>query len=48
MAFINTFGITQPNDAQRRRVTWFIAGLLALTLAVVAMAGVAFFQTMRH
>lgn len=48
MAFINTFGITQPSNAQRRRVSWFIAGLLVLTLAVVSMVGVAFFEAMRH
>lgn len=47
-AFINTFGITQPTDAQRRRAAQFIALLLALTVAAVAAVGYAFYVAMRR
>ena len=47
-AFINTFGITQPTDAQRRRAAWFIALLLALTIVIVAGIGYAFYMTMHR
>jgi hypothetical protein len=45
-AFINTFGITQPTDAQRRRAAWFIAGMLVLTMVAVAAVGLAFYRAM--
>lgn len=47
-AFINTFGITQPTDAQRRRAAWFIAGMMALTVALVAAVGLAFYKAMHQ
>ena len=47
-AFINTFGITQPTEAQRRRAAWFIVVLLSLTVAVVAVIGFAFYTAMRR
>ncbi len=40
--FINTFGITQPTEAERRRAAWFILAVLVLTLFVVAAVGYAF------
>ena len=47
-AFINTFGITQPTETQRRRAAYFIAVLLALTVAAVAAIGYAFYLAMRR
>ena len=47
-AFINTFGITQPTDAQRRRAAWFIAVLMVLTIAIVAVIGYAFYTAMHR
>lgn len=47
-AFINTFGITQPTDAQRRRAAWFIAVLLAMTVLIVAVIGYAFYRAMHR
>lgn len=47
-AFINTFGITQPTDAQRRGAAWFIVGMMLLTMALVAGVGYAFFRAMHH
>ena len=44
--FINTFGITQPTEATRRRAAWFILALLVLTLMVVATAGMAFYHVL--
>jgi len=44
--FINTFGITQPTDATRRRAAWFILGLLILMLAVVATVGYVLYRSM--
>ncbi len=38
-AFINTFGITQPTDKTRRRVAWFILGMLALVAAALVAIG---------
>jgi hypothetical protein len=38
-AFINTFGITQPTDKTRRRVAWFILGMLALVAAGLVLIG---------
>jgi len=43
--FINTFGITQPTDAGRRRAAWFILALLILTLGVVATAGYVLYRS---
>ncbi len=47
-AFINTFGITQPSVAMRRRATWFIFLIVMVTLAVVAAIGYAFYAAMHH
>ena len=47
-AFINIFGITQPTEEQRRRASWFIAVLLALTVALVGVIGYAFHQAMHR
>ncbi len=47
-AFINTFGITQPTDAGRRRAAWFILGLLILMFIVVCAVGFAFYSAMHH
>ena len=47
-AFINTFGITQPTDATRRRAAWFILGLLIVMLAVVCGVGYAFYAAMHR
>jgi len=45
-AFIATFGITEPTDAQRQRVSWFILGLLVLTVVGVAIAGATFLHVL--
>ena len=45
-AFINTFGITQPSDALRRRAAWFILVLLIATVIVVIVAGVSFHRVL--
>jgi hypothetical protein len=38
-AFVNTFGITQPDQKSAVRAAWFIAGLLILMVAVVTAVG---------
>jgi flagellar basal body-associated protein FliL len=43
-AFINTFGITQPTEKGRRRASWFIAGMLALVVLLIAVAGALLFH----
>jgi hypothetical protein len=45
-AFINTFGITQPNDQTRRRAAWFILGMLTLVLLAIGAAGIILFHTL--
>lgn len=47
-AFINTFGITQPTDAGRRRAAWFILGMLILTVLLVIAVGYAFYVAMHR
>ena len=47
-AFINTFGITQPTVAARRRAAWFILGLLVLMTVVVLGVGYAFYAAMHR
>lgn len=47
-AFINTFGITQPSEAARRRASWFIAGMLLLVLLGVCTAGVLLYDIVRR
>jgi len=45
--FINTFGITQPSEATRRRAAWFIFGMLCLTVAVVVAGGILLYNLLR-
>lgn len=45
--FINTFGITQPSDATRRRAAWFIFGMLCVTLAAVVTGGILLYNLLR-
>ncbi len=45
-AFINTFGITQPTQAARRRAAWFILALLIGMVAVVTLIGIAFYRVL--
>ena len=47
-AFINTFGITQPTEAQRRRAAWFILFMMLLTLMAVGAVGYAFYVAMHR
>ena len=47
-AFINTFGITQPTDAGRRRAAWFILGLLIVMSLVVCVVGSAIYAAMHR
>lgn len=47
-AFINTFGITQPTDATRRKAAWFILAMMILTLSVVCAVGYAFYMALRR
>lgn len=45
-AFINTFGITQPVPAARRRASFFILALLILLLLGVATAGIVIYKSL--
>lgn len=47
-AFINTFGITQPTEATRRRAAWFILVMMVLTLCLVCGIGYAFYMALHH
>jgi hypothetical protein len=47
LTFINTFGITQPDDRTRRRAAWFILGMLMLVLLGLCVAGIALFRLIR-
>ena len=46
-SFINTFGITQPGPEGERRAAYFIGALLALIVASMVIALMAFLQ-IRH
>lgn len=46
--FINTFGITQPTEQQRRHASWFILGLSLVALLVVAVIGVVLSHLIRR
>ncbi len=46
--FINTFGITQPTDATRRRAAWFILGLLVVALVVVSFVGLVIYHVIQR
>lgn len=47
-AFIDTFGITRPAAAHRRRTAWFIAVLLGLTIVMVAAVGYGFYNALKR
>jgi hypothetical protein len=47
LAFINTFGITRPDDRTRRRAAWFILGMLTLVFVGLCFLGVLLFRLMR-
>jgi hypothetical protein len=42
--FINTFGITQPTEATRRRAAWFIFAMLVLTLVLLTAFCIALYN----
>jgi hypothetical protein len=44
VAFISTFGITQPTEQTRRRAARFIVGMLALVVISIAAIGVLLFH----
>jgi hypothetical protein len=48
--FIQTFGITRPSDAQRRRVTLLLGGVLlsAALLAIAVGVGMVFYLRINH
>lgn len=46
--FINTFGITQPTERQRRRASWFIFGLLVAAIVLVALIGILLSHSIRR
>jgi hypothetical protein len=48
--FIQTFGITRPSDAQRKRVTLLLGGVLlsAALLAVAVGVGMVFYLRINH
>ena len=48
--FIQTFGITRPSDAQRRRVTLLLGGVLlsAALLAIAVGVGMVFYLHINH
>jgi hypothetical protein len=48
--FIQTFGITRPSDAQRKRVTLLLGGVLltAALLVVVIGVGMVFYLHTSH
>ena len=46
-AFINTFGITQPDDRTRRRASWFILGMLTLVLLSLGILGSLLLRVLR-
>ncbi len=45
--FVDVFGITRPNERNRRLAALFILGLLALTIVLVAGAGVLLHSAMK-
>ncbi len=46
--FVNTFGITQPTDAMRRKAAWFILGLLVVALGVVTAIGIVLYHVIHR
>ena len=47
-AFINTFGITQPTEANKRTAAWFILIVMLLTLCIVSAIGYAFYAALHR
>jgi flagellar basal body-associated protein FliL len=47
-AFINTFGITQPTEATKRRAAWFILVMLVVTVCLVAIVGYLFYMALHR
>lgn len=47
-AFINTFGITQPTEATRRKAAWFIFGMMILTVLLVGAVGYALYNALHR
>ena len=47
-AFINTFGITQPDEKTRKRASFFIMALMGVALLVVFLAGFGLYQLVHH
>lgn len=47
-AFINTFGITQPSEAARRRASWIIFAMLVLTIVLVCAGACALYTHLRY
>ncbi len=45
-AFISTFGITQPSEQMRQRMSWFILGMLVFALLIVSGLGFLFYHLM--
>ncbi|SEF93218.1 hypothetical protein SAMN05421819_1401 [Bryocella elongata] len=45
-AFIATFGITVPDEKARERASWFILGLMVLTVLVVTGVGITIYHFM--
>jgi hypothetical protein len=45
--FINTFGITQPDAAGRKKAAFFILGLMVLLIVGVTAVGVLLHSVMR-
>ena len=46
--FIQGFGITRPTEAQRRRVTLLLGGVLLAAAVLVAAVGVAMILYLHH
>jgi hypothetical protein len=47
-AFINTFGITQPDEKTRRRASAFILALMGVALLLVFLAAFGLYQLVHH
>ena len=45
--FIDTFGITRPDEQTRRRAAWFILGMLTMVLVGLCIGGVLLFRVIR-
>ena len=47
-AFIATFGITVPDEEARKRTSWFILGLIIVTVLVVTGVGITLYHFMHN